>query len=276
MLLQSIKMQIKVLSESKLTLLTFFVLFAWVLLNFLTNVFTYHGRDVLAMYHPMKILSLTWSGSYNFYFRQYFPLLVILPAGFAYVSDRSSKSIAFILSRVGAKNYYLGKFIAVFIVTFTVFTIPFLIEVILNCLAFPLHAIGDPSNVGTYDASYQGWVKSYLVYKLYVFSPYIYAVLFIAMVGTISGSLAVFTVAVSTFSFMKFRIFLFLPVYSFLYILAYLRDWLHLKVSTNYFYYLSMFESGPKSGFGVIFITVFLLCTSLFIFLYKEWKDPYI
>ncbi len=140
MLIRSIKMQTVVLSQKRGMMIMYFVMLALVMVNYCGNLIQYYGKDIMAMYHPMKLLTLNDYGPYGFYLMQYLPLLVVVPAAFSYMSDRDSREIVFIQSKVGKANYYRGKYISVFLATFLVFTVPFLIEIVLNCIAFPLSA----------------------------------------------------------------------------------------------------------------------------------------
>lgn len=118
MLFKSIRIQMEIISEKKGVVFLFFGLIILVLMNYLKNVFTYAGTDLVEMYHPMKLLVLSSYGAYGYYLMQCYPLLVIIPAGFSYFVDNSSREKVLIQARVGVKNYYYGKLISVFMITF--------------------------------------------------------------------------------------------------------------------------------------------------------------
>lgn len=277
MLLQSIHMQLKVIWERKVATIILFLLFSMMLVNYFQNIITFRGTDAIDMYHSMKLLTLSGSWSeYSYYLRQYYPLLVVIPAGFSLFSDKQLNQYIFIQSRVGARHYYLGKFIVVFIVTFFVFTIPFLIEIVLNSLAFPLIGVGDPSNLSSYDETYISWVNGYLFSSLYIYSPYLYAVVYTLIFGIVSGIFATFTVAVSTFSF-KFKVLLFLPVYVLLYMVGMMKQVIpDVAVETNYFFYLAFHQPfrNPTANLLAFFsFCFFVFVLSLFIIFNKMRKD---
>ena len=204
MLCRFIKLQTGEMLRKKTTVALYLALLCLVLYNFLSNVFTYRGTDIVEMIQPMKLLLLSNDNRLSFFLLMCWPLLVVLPAGFGYLSDKQAGEIPLLQARVGWKTYLTGKCIAAFIATFLVFTLPFLIEIGLNCLAFPLQAIGDIWNHSTISEYYVFMVRSYLFHQIYLLSPYLYAVLCTLLFGLMSGILAVFTVAVSTFSFMKY------------------------------------------------------------------------
>lgn len=264
MLLRSISMQLRIIWERKIASIILFLLFCLILINYFNNVMTYRGTDVIDMYHPMKLLTLSNYSEYSFYLLQYFPLLVVIPAGFALFADKTLNQYIFIQSRIGARNYYFGKLIVVFLVTFTVFTLPFLLEILLNCLAFPITGIGDPSNLGYYSESYIESTNMYLFSSLYLQSPYLYAVFFTVVFGVFSGVLAMFTVAISTFQ-IKYKVLLFLPIYLLLHGVGMIIQLVpSLSIDTNYFLYLRFYEPLRNSTDNLIaFFTFIALIFSL-------------
>lgn len=276
MLRNSIHMQLRVIFEKKVALIIFFILCALMLTNYFTNVFTYKGTDIVDMYHPMKILTLSNYSEYSFYLMQYYPLLVVIPAGFSLFADKQLNQFIFIQSRVGARQYYLGKLIVVFIVTFFIFTTPFLIEILLNIMAFPITAIGDPSNLGVYHPSYIGLVNMYLLSDFYIHAPFLYAISFTLIFGIFSSILAVFTVAVSTFP-IKFKVLLFLPVYVLLYLLGALYQLIPtLNIDTNYFFYLRFYRSfyNPTGSLiALISFSILLFIGSVLTVIFQMRKD---
>lgn len=267
-------MQLKVIWEKRIALIIFFLLFGLMLVNYFTNVFTYSGTDIVDMYHPMKILTLSSHSKYSFYLMQYYPLLVVIPAGFTLFADKQVNQYIFIQSRVGARNYYLGKFIVVFLVTFIVFTVPFLIEILLNVIAFPITATGDPSNLSIYQRIEE--IRMYLLSDLYIHAPYIYALLLTLIFGIFSGVLAVFTVAISTLR-IKFKVLLFLPVYVLIYLVGMLNELIpSLDIETNYFFFLrfyGVFYNPTGSFFAFWTFTISLFVLSALIISLQARKD---
>lgn len=275
MLLQSINMQWRVIVEKKVATGVFFFLFSIMLVNYFTNIFTYSGTDIVDMYHPMKLLTLSNYSEYSFYLLQYYPLLLVVPAGFSLFADKQYNQLLFIQSRVGISNYYWGKLIVVFFVTFIVFTVPFLLEILLNIIAFPTTAVGDPSNLSLYDPSYINVVNMYFLSDLFIISPYLYAVIFTLIFGLFSSVLAMFTVAISTFP-IKYKVFLFLPVYALLSVFGMMKQiFPTLTIETNYFFYFAFFypiAESTKSLIGLFIFMGIVLVVSLLLILFKIRK----
>lgn len=231
-----------------------------VFIRYFLNLYMYYGWDVSSLYHPMKTLTLADnSGILKTYFFQCYPFLVILPAAFSYFSDKKTGEINFLQARLGKRSYYTGKTIAVFLTTFFVFSVPFLIEALLNRLVYPAGAIGDPTNFNMYEVSYLESVSNYFLPELYGFSVGLYAVVFILMFGLFSGILSMFCLAISMLR-IKYKILLFIPVFVFLDVLAMFGE--HIlgdNTSYNYFFFLSLFHGTHKNGW--VFIEIMLALT---------------
>lgn len=114
---------------------------------------------------------------------------------------------------VGWKKYKYSKITAVFLATAIIFWVPFLIEIALNCIAFPLEATGDLSNWGYYEKAFTEAVRNYMFSDFYLRAPYLYAIVGTLMFAVLSGILGAFTVAVSSVVRVKYNVFLFLPVF---------------------------------------------------------------
>lgn len=158
--------QIRFMLKQKSTVIVFGVLTAMMLINYMTNVITFQGWDVIEMYQPMKLLLLSWNriiigGDLLLIFVQLYPLLVVCPAGFSLAKERQTGEDVLFAARMGNLQYRVSKCLAAFVVTAIVFSLPFLIEILLNCMAFPLQAQGDLSNWNYYDPAYRQGVEHY-------------------------------------------------------------------------------------------------------------------
>lgn len=200
------------LLRKKNAVIVFYVLLAMVLFNFIRNVVTFQGRDVLAMYQPMKLLLLSYNRTnYNadmtILLIQLYPLLVVCPAGFSLAKEYQTGENVYMSARLGGKGYKYSKMTAAFLATAIIFCVPFLIEIALNCVAFPLQATGDLSNWGYYEKSFAEAVHNYLFSGFYLRAPYLYAVAGTLLFGILSGLLGAFTVAVSSVVRVKIQCF---------------------------------------------------------------------
>lgn len=249
----------------------FYVLFIMVIYNFVGNVLLFQGRDVLIMYHPMKMLLLSYNRSnYNasnmLMLIQLYPILVALAAGFSLAKEYQLGIRTYMVSRIGNNAYQISKYIAVFFTTMIIFTIPFMLEIILNCLSFPMKAVGDMSNLPVYyNEEYTACVNNYQMKNLYLYSPYLYAVVGTLIFGAVSGLLGVFTAAVSSLVKVKYNVFLFIPIYAVMnfpsiYIGITGRS-LKGMVSIKWYDYLLFFNEEEKNIYifvlGILFLLIF-------------------
>lgn len=226
-----------------------------VLANYAGNLQKYYGYDWANMVNPMKLILLSVYSNLGYGFANVYPFLVIIPAAFAFFADRSSRELLYIQGRTTRKDYYFGTMLAVFAVTFAVFVIPMLIEIALNCVAFPIDTMGDPSNVELLQAVHISGVEMYLFSGLWKFNPIVYAVFMIGLVGCVSGALACLTASLSMFRVFKFRILMFIPIYVLLSILSMIREAPRLGFSTSYYDYIRVYEIGELSeGAYLLFI----------------------
>jgi len=256
--------------KQKETLVVFYVLLIQVLGNFISNVLTFQGIDIIQMYQPMKLLLLSYNRvNYNadatLLFIQLYPILVVFPAGFALCKEQQSGQEVLMIARLGQLRYNFSKLIAAFCTTMIIFTMPFMIELLLNCIAFPLTATGDMTNMDIYESNYIQAVHRYLMSGLYIQSVYIYTIIGTLFMGIVSGILASFTVAFSSIVRVKYRIILFLPVFVLLYAAIYLQNILPCWIPTIKWYdYLLLFNDEPKS---YLFLITGLLALVFFSFI---------
>lgn len=259
MFVRSVDRQIRWILRQVSSIIVFMLLLLLVLMNYTTNVFEYRGFDLVAMYHPMKLLSLSYNRVYydaniTLLIVELVPLVVVLPAGLSLSTERQLGEEPILVVRLGRGIYLWSKLIAVVVSTMIVFTVPFLIEIVLNCIAFPLEATGDLSNWTIYEEELFLSIKNYILPQLYIFSPYLYAVCGTIWFGVFSGILAGFTFAISSLVRVKYRVLLLLPVFLLL----------HLSTSfqsLRWYNYVLLFNDEPKNlaRFFSVILAVLLL-----------------
>ncbi len=281
MLIYSIKMQLSELFRKKTVVFTFFILLFFVLANFYQNMFhnLYQDEEVKyisQMYDPIKLLTLSDWSTIGYFMMEYYPLLVVLPTACAYLTDKNTKMKTYIVSRTGCKNYWYGKVISVFLITFFIFTVPFLMELLLECICFDMQSAGEPSNIDFIQTIERE--NLYFLYQIGVPHKIIYAALLTVLFGIVSGILAVFNFAVSTLPFFKYKVFTFFPVYILFYLLSVLEKRLGLGYTLNYYFILRMFNvPAMKYNFSAYFIfLIILLFISLIFIKIKTIRDDLI
>ncbi|MCM1186157.1 MAG: hypothetical protein NC251_08260 [Lachnoclostridium sp.] len=249
------------------SLCVFYVLFFMVLHNFIGNVLYFQGLDILVMKQPMQLLLLSHlrtnlNSSNTLMLIQLYPILVVIPAGFSLAREYQRGTRVFLVSRLGNSVYQISKYLAVFFTTMIIFTVPFLLEILLNCVSFPLSAMGDLlySSRSTESAYIEG-INHYFMKEAYLYSPYLYAVLGTLFWGAGAGLLSVFTAALSSLIRVKYNVFLFLPVFALLNLPLLLGHGIPRGMpSIKWYDYMLLFNDEVKSmGFLTNVIIVLVL-----------------
>lgn len=256
--------QTKYLLKKKEAMLVFLLLFGLVIYNFIGNVLAFQGSDVVVMYHPMKLMLLSYNRiNYNadntLLLIQWYPLLIAFPAGFALSKEYQTGINVYMSTRLGTNMYCLSKVVASFLTTATVFILPFLMEYILNCVSFPLKSMGDLTNWSNYDKDYLADVSNYFMADLFKKNPYIYAMVGILLLGVVSGILGAMTVVISGLIKIKFNLFLLLPAMVLLNVSTMLTKQTS-SFSYRWYDYLFLFNEWKKSSlFFLIVVGILVL-----------------
>jgi len=228
-MIRSVQTHTKRILTTLPAILTFAVLFGLVLYNFVIQVLTNAVvREASQMNDPMRMLTLSEESSMtlsredglnfyslaNTYLLLLYPALVSFPVCSLWISDRGSGMVNYFDARSGRRAFWFGKLIAVFLSTFVIFTLPFLLEILLGIFSFPASAKGSPGT--DYLRTIQD-ERLYFMPELLGKSTVLYAVVMTLLFGLVSGIFGCFTYACSTLPFMRFRVLNFLPVIVLLY-----------------------------------------------------------
>ena len=279
MYFKATRAQIKLLLFQWGALLAFGLLLALMLNNFVENVLEHQGTEVVLMYHPMKLLSLSYDKT-NYkadtmmLLVQLVPLLICIPAALSLAKEQHTGASVLMASRLGSRTYLFSKVTAVFVVTTLVFSLPFLLEIVLNCVSFPLKATGDLANWTIYDDEYIQTTQHFLLYPLYRLSPYLYAVVETIRFGATMGLLAAATLTLSALVRVKFRVLLLLPPFLLLQLSAYLSQSQYFDV--YWANYVTLFHGEARNDLVywaavavlLAFVILGTLCASK-----KDWRN---
>ncbi|MBR5339842.1 MAG: hypothetical protein IK150_07115 [Lachnospiraceae bacterium] len=259
--------------------ITFLLLFGLVLYNFIRNVIVNAGiQYVSQMTDPLKLLTLSHISEHEgsqagHILMLLYPILVVFPVSATWLTDKSTGNVNFIESRSGRRNFWFGKFIAVFLSTFIIFAGPFFLELLLNTICFDL------SSDGQFGSSFIQGLQYELKYafpRLWGKSRYLYVVVMQILWGAASGVLACFSFACSTFPFMRYRILNFIPVYVFLYSGTLIQSAFQTKTVLNYTVIFRMFfftYTQEMNNLLYFACMAALLLVSVVIILIKSRKD---
>lgn len=269
----TVKMQIRELTRRKTSVFTYIALLLLVLSNFLTNAKSFHEiRYVSEMFDFAKVLTLSTWTPFSHYLMEYLPILLVIPTACTILNDRNTRIQVYITAKVGKRNYWYGKLLSTFCVTFFIFTIPFLIEVGLSCLCLNLQSLGDPSGL-----SYHVTVESdsrYFLSTLFFENREFYAIVCIMLFGFAAGILAMWNVAITSLYFFKFKLFAFLPIYILLFALTFAEKIIQPSFSMNYFLILRMFEGNTNINYWAVLVFLGALCIVSFLLIeYRIRKE---
>ena len=276
MYFKATRAQIKLLLFQWGALLAFGLLLALMLNNFVENVLEHQGTEVVLMYHPMKLLSLSYDKT-NYkadtmmLLVQLVPLLICIPAALSLAKEQHTGASVLMASRLGSRTYLFSKVTAVFVVTTLVFSLPFLLEIVLNCVSFPLKATGDLANWTIYDDEYIQTTQHFLLYPLYRLSPYLYAVVETIRFGATMGLLAAATLTLSALVRVKFRVLLLLPPFLLLQLSAYLSQSQYFDV--YWANYVTLFHGEARNDLVYWAAVAVLLAFVVLGSLYASRKD---
>ena len=261
--LRALRVQIQFLLGQKGFALVFLILMGVMLLNFTENVREFRGYDVISMYHPMKLLTLSYNKAIYradnaMLLIQLVPLFICLPAALSLAGEQQTGQSVLLTARLGSKTYLWSKVTAVFVVTTLAFAVPFLLEIGLNCISFPLNATGDFYNGHAYSQQIQDSEAMYQMLGLYRLSPYLYAVVCTLLFGAFAGLLAAATVTLSALVRVPFRILLLLPVF----LLLQLTNYLGENDTTAWYSFALFFHDGSRnSPFFLALIAILVVFT---------------
>lgn len=275
MFITSLRMQMSEMIRKKSVVVTFLILFSFVMVNFFINMTNFFEiKYISQMYDPIKVLTLSeWSVS-GYFMMEYYPLLVVIPTACAYLTDKNTRVKIYIESKTGKETYWFTKALSVFITTFFVFTIPFLTEILLEVICFSMESAGDPTGF-TFIQTVEN-ENQHLFSELWVENKIVYAVIMMLLFGMVSGILALFNFAVSALPFFKYKIFTFFPIYVIFYSISIIQHMFKIDYTLNYFYVLRMFNTEFKN-YVVYLLFLFVLVTISFIIIkYKCIKDDLI
>lgn len=246
MLLKSIRLQLEHILNRKEAVFTWFLLLGFVTWNFISNIMqNQNAVYVTQMYDPVKTLTLsTWSVS-GYFMMSLYPLLIVIPTSTVYLHDKKSGEIIYLNARYGNKKYMRGKFLGVCIATFLIFTLPFLMEIILNAICYSASSVGDPSNFEYIQTVEE--VRRYFAYGIYTKNRFLYAIVCTLAFGAVSAVFAGFNYAVSTFKCFKYKIFTFFPIYILFFGIRFFGQAFKCSFTTNYFSVLRMFDTNVKN-----------------------------
>ncbi|MBD5134518.1 MAG: hypothetical protein HDT39_00935 [Lachnospiraceae bacterium] len=148
------------------------------------------------------------------------PLIIVVPYGWSLISELNSGYIKNIVCRVNRRNYFISKYISVFISASSIVIITLLLNVLVLALFLPALK---PEGIYPYGTIGQMSMWSGLFYE----HPLLYTIMYILLDGIFAGLIAVTTVALS-FAVKRKILVMLIPFFGLL-----LLDYLNTHVAVN-------------------------------------------
>jgi len=184
-----------------------------------------------------------------------FPLLIAIPYGWSYFSERKNGYEKNFVIRSGKTNYYLAKYIALFVSGGLTMAIPLIFNFISLAMFLPLV----PPNVS--DFIYYGISPPCLMSMIYYSHPYLYVLSMCALAFVFCGLIACLCYTASIF--IKNRISVILAPFALLVALRYIQKYLIEQFPSLYYneinpmYFLR--GQSAKTTFGILIVVAFVL-----------------
>ena len=127
------------------------------------------------------------------------PLLACCAYSDSYLSDLGNHYFPVCATRMTAEKYYFSKLISVFFCGAFVFFLPQIVNYLLCLIAFPIESTNVYTNELMQSDLYTFYLKDIMLKRLYIFSPYLYYLLYIFISSAFSGLIAVIGYQLSFF-----------------------------------------------------------------------------
>lgn len=142
--------------------------------------------------------SITWK-----YLKVLFPFLITLPFGFCYLDEKKAGVNLYLQTRGNRKGYYYGQLLACFIGAALVFFVPFLINVILNGILFPITGNSYIATRYAYDWNWSaaimgvGTGNGWFLKSVAIAHPQIYNFIYVCIIAITAGIMGMLVYAIS-------------------------------------------------------------------------------
>lgn len=229
--------------------------------------FPYYGMDFIAVPAADRMYIGRGGLSVTYILRALLPLIVTLPFADSYFCEKKKNMLPVLLTKYKTSaDYYFSKGAAVFVSAALVVFVPFLLNMLLNLIAFPITSIADGTNLSTDCAMYyvEPYVTSALFPRLLVLHPYLYNFLFCIAISGFSGLLGV-TAYILSYFVKRNRIWVLVSVFIANNFLTMLSGMFEPKVNFAFFNYLFAYDETEGKRLWVFFLLLAAVLTALIV-----------
>ena len=208
-----IKTQVNILIRQKGAQLCFLIMLSLIIGNYIVNLFDYRNIDQACVPNFLKLSVLDDENKFGWYFMTFMTFLVVLPGGLSIAKEKKTRIDIHIISSCGGRlHYYIAKIVAVMLVTFCCFAIPFLIELVLNLCAFPIEESESLLSVDIAYKQYCGEIQECFLFDWFYKNPVLYVLARIGISSVLLSLVALIPLACSCV-YSKYYAYLMVPVY---------------------------------------------------------------
>lgn len=223
-MLQSLKYEWNVMLHKKEFSVAFCAAIIFCVISLIQSTNTalrYCGTDLSEVVSANSIYAGNANSGLWYSFMYLFPFLVVLPHSLSYIQDVECGILPLLITRGNRKRYLFSKLSACFFGNVVIILIPFLLNLLLCHIAFPVNENSSRWYYGVLDYSgillgtnnlFQTDYGALPFLRLFLYSPTLYNVLYILILSFASGVFGVFVLCLSFF-FRKQKAPLFLPVF---------------------------------------------------------------
>lgn len=221
----------------------------------------YYGLDFIAVPAADQLYIGRGTTDTAYILRALLPLIVTLPFADSYFCEKKKNTLPVLLTRYkSTAAYFFSKGMAVFFSAALVVLVPFLINMLLNLIAFPTASVADYTNVSTDQTIYyvEPYITNGLFPRLLALHPYLYNCLFWIAISLFSGLLSVTAYVISYFV-RRNRIWVLVSVFILNNLIALASDLCVPKLNFAFFNYLFAFDQSEGKKLWMFFLLLAVL-----------------
>lgn len=215
-----------------------------------------YGMEFIAVPSADKMYIGRGKLDVTYILRALLPLVVTLPFADSYFSEKKKNLLPVLLTKYKTPaSYYFSKSAAVFVSAALVVFVPFLLNMLLNLIAFPFTSLGEGTNLSTDYAAYyvEPYINNALFPRLLVLHPYLYNILFCIAISGFAGLLGTAAYILSYFV-KRSRIWVLVSVFIANNFLTLLSEMVEPKVNFAFFNYLFAYDVSEGKKLWVFFL----------------------
>ncbi len=267
-----LKVQMQLMLKRSSFIITFSAMILFVNTYFVINCINFYNDDIsMVLSAKYLFLGSDLAGIITEFIKIFFPLIAVLPFSDSYYEERENRTIEFCFSRLTNNQYYFSKLITCFISGFIIISIPLLLNVFLNFIAFPMDSTKDATNFSyIHSHLFNNVMETGMFQKLFAENMYLYNLVYLLLLSIASGLISVITYQISFFMKIK-RITLLFVVFAVYNLLTLFFSVVGLQeLCLNNYVFAAMFYSGQSVEGMIITFSLLILAAIVPMFFAKR------